>query len=115
MKNRIKYLGIDIGGAHFKIVGLDEKKSVCFSAYRKCYIWKGLDNLKKEIDYTNSLNLHENASCGITMTAELCDNLKAKKMAYLRFLNYVRCLNVIIHLYKNKKVFQEILKKIIKI
>ena len=49
MKNRIKYLGIDIGGAHFKIVGLDEKKSVCFSAYRKCYIWKGLDNLKKKL------------------------------------------------------------------
>ena len=26
MKSKIKYLGIDIGGAHFKIVGLDEKK-----------------------------------------------------------------------------------------
>ena len=25
MKNKIKYLGIDIGGAHFKIVGLNEK------------------------------------------------------------------------------------------
>ena len=49
MKNKIKYLGIDIGGAHFKIIGLDEKKSVCFSEYRKCYVWKGLDNLKKKL------------------------------------------------------------------
>ena len=30
MKNRIKYLGIDIGGAHFKIVGLDEKSLCAF-------------------------------------------------------------------------------------
>ena len=27
MKNKIKYLGIDIGGAHFKIIGLNEKMS----------------------------------------------------------------------------------------
>ena len=32
MKNKIKYLGIDIGGAHFKIVGLDKNKSVCFQS-----------------------------------------------------------------------------------
>ena len=39
MKNRIKYLGIDIGGAHFKIVGLDEKKScVLFSIQKMLYM-----------------------------------------------------------------------------
>ena len=57
MKSKIKYLGIDIGGAHFKIIGLDEKKSVCFADYRKCYVWKSLNNLRNEIEYTNSLNL----------------------------------------------------------
>ena len=97
MKSKIKYLGIDIGGAHFKIVGLDEKKSVCFSEYRKCYIWKGLENLRKEIDYTNSLNLHENASCGITMTAELCDNFKSKNMVQLKSQDYAKNLTSIIH------------------
>ena len=112
MKNRIKYLGIDIGGAHFKIVGLDEKKSVCFSAYRKCYIWKGLDNLKKEIDYTNSLNLHENASCGITMTAELCDNFKSKKNGVLEISQLCKMLKCNYSFYtKNKKSFSRNIKK----
>ena len=30
MKNNIKYLGIDIGGAHFKIIGLDKKSLFVF-------------------------------------------------------------------------------------
>ena len=25
--------------------------------YRKCYVWEGLKNLRKEIDYTNSLKI----------------------------------------------------------
>ena len=54
LMSNVKYLGIDIGGAHFKLVGLDEKNSVCFAEYRKCYVWEGLQNLRKEIDYTNS-------------------------------------------------------------
>ena len=88
---------------------------MCFSAYRKCYIWKGLDNLK-EIDYTNSLNLHENASCGITMTAELCDNFKSKKNGVLEISQLCKRLKCNYSFYtKNKKVSQEILKKIIKI
>ena len=56
MKNNIKIFRNRYWRAHFKIVGLDKKKSVCFSEYRKCYVWKGFKNLKKEIDYTNSLN-----------------------------------------------------------
>ena len=33
MKNNIKFLGIDIGGAHIKLVGLDEKKELIFVDY----------------------------------------------------------------------------------
>ena len=28
MKSKIKFLGIDIGGAHIKLVGLNEKKEL---------------------------------------------------------------------------------------
>ena len=48
MKKEVKFLGIDIGGAHIKLIGLNKKRSVCFANYRKCYVWKGLNNLKKE-------------------------------------------------------------------
>ena len=103
MKNKIKYLGIDIGGAHFKVIGLNEKKSVCFAEYRKCYVWKGLDNLRKEIDYTNSLNLKKDTSCGITMTAELCDNFKNKKDGVIEISELCKKLNCDYSFYTNKK------------
>ena len=112
MKSKIKYLGIDIGGAHFKIVGLDEKKSVCFSEYRKCYIWKGLENLRKEIDYTNSLNLQKDASCGITMTAELCDNFKSKKHGAIEISRLCKKLNFNYSFYTNsQKIFSKNMQK----
>ena len=88
--SNVKYLGIDIGGAHFKLVGLDEKNSVCFAEYRKCYVWEGLQNLRKEIDYTNSLKLQKNSFCGITMTQNYVTILKVKNKELLKFSNYVR-------------------------
>ena len=103
MKNNIKYLGIDIGGAHFKIIGLDKKKSVCFSEYRKCYVWKGFKNLKKEIDYINSLNLSKDIYCGITMTAELCDNFKTKKIGAIEISKLCKKLKFNYSFYKKKK------------
>ena len=49
MKKQVKFLGIDIGGAHIKLIGLNKKRSVCFANYRKCYVWKGLNNLKENL------------------------------------------------------------------
>ncbi len=112
MKNKIKYLGIDIGGAHFKIVGLDKNKSVCFSEYRKCYVWQGLKNLKKEIDYTNSLVLSKNIYCGITMTAELCDNFKSKKNGAVEISKLCKKLKFNCLFYtKKKKIFSRFIEK----
>ena len=112
MKNKIKYLGIDIGGAHFKIVGLDKNKSVCFSEYRKCYVWQGLKNLKKEIDYTNSLILSKNIYCGITMTAELCDNFKTKKIGAIEISKLCKKLKFNYSFYtKKKKKFSRFIEK----
>jgi len=80
MKKEVKFLGIDIGGAHIKLIGLNKKRSVCYANYRKCYVWKGLNNLKKEFEYINDLNFDKKIICGITMTAELCDIFKSRKV-----------------------------------
>ena len=42
MKKEVKFLGIDIGGAHIKLIGLNKKKSVCFANYRKLSLLSGL-------------------------------------------------------------------------
>ena len=73
MNKKLLYLGIDIGGAHIKIVGLDQFKNICLIKYRKCYLWKDPKKLKHEINFINSLSNNKNILCGLTMTAELCD------------------------------------------
>ena len=73
MTKNISFLGIDIGGAHIKIVGLDKNKNISLVEYRKCYLWKDPKKLKKEIEFINSLSENTKILCGITMTAELCD------------------------------------------
>ena len=73
MTKNISFLGIDIGGAHIKIVGLDKYKNVSLVEYRKCYLWQDPEKLKKEIQFINSLSEKNKILCGITMTAELCD------------------------------------------
>ena len=73
MTKNISFLGIDIGGAHIKIVGLDKYQNVSLVEYRKCYLWQDPEKLKKEIQFINSLSEKNKILCGITMTAELCD------------------------------------------
>ena len=87
MTKKVKFLGIDIGGAHIKLIGLDKKRSVCFADYRKCYVWQGLNNLKKEFEYINDLNFDKEIICGVTMTAELCDIFKSKKIGVNQISN----------------------------
>ncbi len=73
MNKKLLYLGVDIGGAHIKIVGLDQSKNICLVKYRKCYLWRDPKKLKQEITFINSLSNNKDVFCGITMTAELCD------------------------------------------
>ena len=40
MRKLIKFLGIDVGGAHIKIVGLDKNGIICYVAYKNCPLWK---------------------------------------------------------------------------
>ena len=92
MEKKIKYLGIDIGGAHLKIVGLNFKKEIIIVTKKKCPIWKGINYLDREIEELNQLG-NKNTICGITMTAELCDNFKGRKDGVKKIINSTKNLN----------------------
>ena len=73
MDTKIKFLGVDIGGAHLKLVGLNQRKQIIYVSYLKCPIWEDLNNLKFHLfNLRNEINFNSILCC-ITMTAELCD------------------------------------------
>ena len=72
MEKKIEFLGIDIGGAHIKLVGLDKETKIILVKYIKFYFWKKKEKLSKVFDFINSIS-SPNTKIGITLTAELCD------------------------------------------
>ena len=84
IKKNIHFLGIDIGGAHTKLIGLDNNKSIIFVNQLQFPIWKGTEDLNK---YFKKINKYfGNITCGITMTAELCDNFKDRLIGVKKIL-----------------------------
>ena len=73
MKQKVKFLGIDIGGAHTKAIGLDINHKVIFFFYEKCAIWNEKDNLKTTLKKIKEKLNFSSLLCGITITAEMCD------------------------------------------
>lgn len=73
MDNKIKFLGVDIGGAHLKLVGTNIKKKVIFVSYLKCPIWEDINNLRLHLTSLKAKIDINYVICCITMTAELCD------------------------------------------
>ena len=58
MNKKLLYLGVDIGGAHIKIVGLDQSKNICLVKYRKCYLWRDPKKLTQVDSYMiSNLNI----------------------------------------------------------
>ena len=102
MKANIAYLGIDIGGAHLKIVGIDKKKNVTFVNYTKCEVWKGISSLKEELIRLNSIIPHKSL-CAITMTAELCDVFENRKEGFEFIKNECQRIKFNFFFYVNKK------------
>ena len=76
-KKNIKFLGIDIGGAHLKIVGLDYGNKIILASQIKCPVWKGKHYIEKSFNIIREIA--PNAIFGITMTAELCDNFNDRR------------------------------------
>ncbi len=92
MKKLIKFLGIDVGGAHIKIVGLDKNGIICYVAYKNCPLWKNIKNLKNQIKFINKLSKNKDITCGITMTGELCDLFK-DRISGAKII-FEECLNI---------------------
>ncbi len=108
MNKKLLYLGIDIGGAHTKIVGLDQFQNICLVKYRKCYLWMDPKKLKHEINFINSLSNNKNILCGLTMTAELCDIFPDRLTGAKIILNECKKIKFKTFLYSNsKKVFEK--------
>ena len=109
MNKKLHYLGIDIGGAHIKIVGLDQSQNICLVKYRKCYLWKNPKKLKQEIAFINSLSNNKNIICGVTMTAELCDIFPDRLTGAKIILNECKKIKFKTFLYsKSDKVFEKL-------
>lgn len=77
IKKNIIYFGIDIGGAHLKVVGLNKNKKVIFAKQYKCPVWRGPELIIQKLKIFK--NLSTKSIMGITMTAELCDNFINRK------------------------------------
>ena len=108
MKSKIKFLGIDIGGAHIKLVGLNEKKELIFVDYIKFYFWKEEKSINKVFNYINSKS-NKNTLSGITMTAELCDIFKNRLDGFRKIYNYCKKLKNDYFFYtkSKKKIFKK--------
>lgn len=71
--NEIKYLGIDIGGAHLKCIGLNKNKEIKLVEYISYKIWSSSNQLKRNLQNLSNKIRSNRTLCGITMSAELCD------------------------------------------
>ena len=106
--HEIKYLGIDIGGAHLKVIGLNSHKEIIFVKYTKCKIWEGIEKLKIAFQKINKTINNKSAKCAITMSAELCDNFKSRKHGANQIISECKYLEFDKYFYiSSKKLFSK--------
>ena len=94
---KVSHIGIDIGGAHLKVIGVDKSNKVVLVDYESCAIWEGIEKLKAKFRKINNIINNNSVKCGITMSGEMCDNFKnrligakilIKECTNLRFNNF---------------------------
>ena len=78
-KENTKYIGIDIGGAHIKCVGIDKFKNISYTKYESYQIWNDKKVLLEKLNQINKEVNNNKLTYGITMSAELCDNFPNRK------------------------------------
>jgi probable H4MPT-linked C1 transfer pathway protein len=67
-------VGWDIGGAHVKVVAMDENGTIKAVMQRLCPLWQGLEHLKTAVeDIKARLQLSANGLHALTMTGEMVD------------------------------------------
>ena len=79
-KENTKYIGIDIGGAHLKCVGIDKFKNISYTKYESYQIWNDKKVLLEKLNQINNEVNNNKLTYGITMSAELCDNFPNRKI-----------------------------------
>ncbi len=99
--SKICYLGLDIGGAYLKIVGLDRNKKIAYVSQHKTPIWEGIIKLNSALNYLNNFN--KKTLCAITMTAELCDNFKTRREGVSKIVKCLKKINLHKFFFTNKK------------
>ena len=52
---KVSHLGIDIGGAHLKVIGVDKRNKVVLVDYEICAIWKGIEKLQAKFRKINNI------------------------------------------------------------
>ena len=72
MNNRNK-IGWDIGGAHLKVVALDQDDTVIYVKQIETPLWKGIEVLDQAVTSLPETLIKNAKSHGITMTGELAD------------------------------------------
>ena len=78
-KENTKYIGIDIGGAHLKCVGIDKFKNISYTKYESYQIWNDKKVLLEKLNQINK-RLIIKINLWYTMSAELCDNFPNRKI-----------------------------------
>ncbi len=108
MNEEISYLGIDIGGAHLKCVGINQNEKVIFVNYINCRIWENINNLKENFLKLNKLKNSKFTKCAVTMSAELCDNFNNREQGAKVLIDYCKYLNFETFFYvKSSKMFSK--------
>jgi (4-(4-[2-(gamma-L-glutamylamino)ethyl]phenoxymethyl)furan-2-yl)methanamine synthase len=85
------FLGWDIGGAHLKVVLLDESGAVLQVLQLPCTLWRGLNYLESAINDALESNIHaaSGANHAITMTGELVDLFANRHEGVVKISNLV--------------------------
>ena len=104
MERKIEFLGIDIGGAHIKLVGLDKENKIILVKYIKFYFWKKKEKLSKVFDFINSIS-SPHTKIGITLTAELCDIFETRLDGFKKIYSECKRLKNKFFFYTSSKEF----------
>ena len=103
-KENTKYIGIDIGGAHLKCVGIDEFKKISYTKYESYQIWNNKKVLLEKLNQINKEVNNNKLTYGITMSAELCDNFPNRKVGAKYIIEACNSLNSKKFFYSNKSL-----------
>ena len=103
MKNDISYLGIDIGGANLKIIGVNADKKVVYVNYSSCKIWKNQHYLDKKL--LDDREKVEHLVYNDISTKKIKNQIKNLKKQWLKNITDVKTVMVMEEMKDKRKTF----------